>query len=429
MSINQNLSRGSQKTRGGTRGANIQLCINKQWVESSSNQWPQWTESHLIFLIQRFGLCPLPQDKITHLSIDAILQATMIYLDKTGWKTSHEDRLWEKLNLKIGYLHAGLTGQRDQALVDHLCKQRLHFHAMYKKNLSNLSSNRDSNPLSSSCHRQPIPVPTPTFQPAARTGRAASQYRPDVRMPLVGPAMDLWLSMSTDEQANLLQSQLQTAKNFNTLVKIVDRRCQFVQASRARQTGHESPTKTCNPLDTVTANLNTNINPSSLRLQTSLSPSAKMKQEAQHTASSYGGSSKSPDIMFDGLPSPTTTPKTRWSWSTTPSSAKCSDSDKSQLDNKNDDVQDAEVINSGGSNKSPILSKAVDVNSIITNCIRELEMKRKRERDAAQEKKRMGEQIDQEAELEEAGKVDMIQNVEEEESEERRKRCKIQIII
>ncbi|PVH81587.1 hypothetical protein DL98DRAFT_570968 [Cadophora sp. DSE1049] len=423
--------------RRGTQATNTQPCINREWVESASNQWPQWTESHLIFLIQRFGLCSLSQDKITHLSIDTILQTTTIYLDTIGWQAKHDDRLWEKLNLKIGYLHAGLTGQRDQAMIDHHCKTRLYFHAMHKKKLLDLSSNRDSNPLSSPYRPRTIPAPTPTFQPAASAGRAASQYRPDVKPHPVGQAMELWMSMSNNEQANLLQSQLQTAKSFNNLVMIVDRRCKYVQASRARQTGHVSPITAGHPLVINTADLNTDTgkktytDANTLRLKTSLSPSATINQRAPQSASSTGGSSKSPDIIFDGLPSPTTTTEDRWS--TTPFSANCSDKDTSHLQNMDNNVQEinenefAEVVRSRGANESPAPSKPLDVKSIIDNCIQELTLKRKREKQTAEENRREREEAEEVDEDED--ELDTIQAVEEGEFEERRKRCKIQVVI
>ena len=460
MSVVQNLPFTSPNTRGGSQARNTQLYINKQWVEvsypflatadtaniiclqSASNQWPTWTESHLIFLIQRFGLCSLSQEKINHLSVDTILQATTIYFDKTGWKSHHEERLWEKLNLKVGYLHAGLTGQRDQAMVDHHCKTRLYFHTMHKKNPSSFVSNKYSAPLSSPYRPQAIPTRTPApEQPAAyrqSTGYTASQYVPEVKAhPREQAAMALWMSMSGNEQASFMYSQLQTAKSFTDLVAIVDRRCKYIQASGTRRTGHVSPTNTQHALEISTTNLNTdtntdaNNNTNTLHLETRLSPSAMINHKAQLSASSAGESTRSPDIIFDGLPSPIIIREDGHNYGT--SLAKCSDKDKVLLKSK-DEIQEineddfAEVVRSQGSIKSPTHSGLLDVKSIIDNCIRELKLKRKREKDTRKAGRSNSEQAEQKEELEE-DEVAMIQTVEEVKSEGRRKRCKIQVVI
>jgi len=387
----------------------------------------------LIFLVQRFGLCSLSQENINHLSIDTILQATAIYFDKIGWNSNHEERLWEKLNLKVGHLHAGLTGQRDQAMVDHHCKTRLYFHTMHKKNSSSFVSNKYFTPLSSPYRPQTIPTPTPAseFQPAAcrqSTGHTASQYVPDVKTHSGEQAANaLWMSMSGNEQASFMYSQLQTAKSFTTLVAIVDRRCKYIQASRARRTGHIPPTNTQHPQELNTTilitdtNTDANKNTNTLRLETNLSPSATINHKAQLSASSTGGSSRSPDIIFDGLPSPIIIREDGHNSSLY--SANRSDKDKVLLETKDEEVQEinedefTEVARRRGSNKSPTPSKSLDVKSIIDNCIRNLELKRKREEHTR-------EKAEQEEELEE-DEVDMIQTVGEEDFEERRKRCKI----
>ncbi|KAK0099690.1 hypothetical protein ONS95_013417 [Cadophora gregata] len=441
MSIVQDLCFGDQHIRRGVQGshkihgsrliASTKLCIDKHWVESSSNQWPPLTESHLNFLIQRFGLCSPLQERITHFSIDAILQATTIYLDKTGWTNRHEDRLWEKLNLKIGYLHAGLTGQRDQAMVDHYCKARLYSHTMHKKNLPTLSLYRNEN-LQMSPYRQQLPhASSPTFQPTGYTGRTESQYRPEVKSQPVRHAMELWMSLSANEQADLLRSQLRAAKNFNTLAMVVNQQCKTYQASRARRSSHGSPTKTCHPLDINIPNSKTNTHTNALSIRTDISPSSTMTPKAKESASS-SGISKSPGIVFDGLPSPTATPLEE-PWSATPFSPSHSDKVTSPLHSIDDDIQEINEIdfteNAPESKQAPLTGKSLDVKSTIDQCIRELELKRKREKDTVQEEKEKSDEAKEDAELRQEDEGNMIQSVEDEESEERKKRCKLQVEI
>ncbi|KAH7321859.1 hypothetical protein BKA65DRAFT_513132 [Rhexocercosporidium sp. MPI-PUGE-AT-0058] len=362
----------------------LPLCLNKQWVESCSDQWPLWTESHLVFLIRKLGLCSIPQEKISHISIGFIINATALYIDRTGWDNIVSERFWEKMNLKIGYLHANISGVTDRPLVHQCCGQRMYMHREQKASLINYSINERYDPRSSS---GPRPTTTVTGEDFAfpllpSDGEAASQYILDKKGQGMGQALGLWKSMNPNDQSGLFQSQLQTARSLRSLVVIMDR---FCKAIRARLPDNNvSPAKNTNP----TA-INTTRN--TLRLQTDLPPSTPNYQKPPRTAS-LGGSGF-PKIASDGLPSPIKTPD--GGYSTAQFFSGCAEDKTDPFDNMDnvqnkdkDKATDESADKDKYTKREVLVYKSLDVKAIIHNRIRELELKRKREKEVAEDERR-----------------------------------------
>ncbi|CZT46439.1 uncharacterized protein RSE6_06865 [Rhynchosporium secalis] len=360
---------------------NLMLCLNKQWVENSSSLWPTWTESHIIFLIRKFDLCSISADKITPTLIDTIVLATHIYLDLAGWESTHYDRFWEKTNLKIGYLHASITKMTDRSFADQYCLQRLHAYHQQKVKWTSHAADRRCVQHMSTTFRPPK-MSQSHFAPHAcpNTGQVSSPTLSDYKK----DGLDVWESLAPNDQAKLFQMQIQTSKNFNNLVKIMNQYCKDLRSGAIawQQAANRSSTKN-------TATLSTNHIQNALRVQIDLPPSTLSNSRSLEKVDS-GGRSGASQPQFSGLPSPMNCLEGGFQSPTTPVSSYFPVEGSDEIDmirpiqetDKDRLVREHKPADRHIQDQGPL-----DLKAIFQNKMRELGLKRKRQQGTAEEER------------------------------------------
>ncbi|KAL2068309.1 hypothetical protein VTL71DRAFT_16407 [Oculimacula yallundae] len=343
----------------------------------SSSHWPPLVESHLVFLIRKFNLSSVSCDKITHGSISIIVQATQIYVDQAEWTSIHHSRFWEKTNMKIGYIHAQLTKMRNQLFVEQCSLERLCSYLQQPANLQSLSMNQNYIPQSPMNSRASVAaLSTSAFPTLPGSSSVASQESCEGK-----EAFDLWKSMSSEDQAKLIQYQLQTSKGFNTLVRIMD---QYYKAVRSRAIALQEAAKAIPAEDPIPAPTKQTKN--DLRLQTN-SPSSTISHPQTSRPAGSEKHSGTVEGSLDSLPSPTKSPGEKWitasfspepsdiSQNTNPVPVTHKHKDKLADNSAHKHIQDLKV------------PEKLDVKAIMQNRLRELELKREREEEAAEEER------------------------------------------